>query len=98
MALRQRSQRPILGLEAHYTDTVAPRTSWSLGLIASAGGAIEIDDVETAVSQETLRFALGAGFPAWPGGTGILAWNRTIALTDGAARSNNFMVQFIHKF
>ena len=92
------SQRPIYGLEAHYSATVATRTWWSVGLIASAGGAIEIDGAQTAVSQETLRFALGAGFPAWPGGTGILAWNRTIAQTDGAARSNNFMVQFIHKF
>lgn len=92
------SQRPIFGLEAHYSATIAPRTWWSIGLIASAGGAIEINDAETAVSQETLRFALGAGFPAWPGGTGIVAWNRTIARTDGAARSNNFMVQFIHKF
>lgn len=92
------SQRPIFGMEAHYSATIATRTWWSIGLIASAGGATEIDGAQTAVSQDTLRFALGAGFPAWPGGTGILAWNRTIARSDGAARSNNFMVQFIHKF
>jgi hypothetical protein len=92
------SQRPIFGLEAHYSATIVPRTWWSIGLIASAGGAISVDDAETVVSQETLRFALAAGFPAWLGSTGILAWNRTIARTDGAARSDNFMVQFIQKF
>jgi hypothetical protein len=92
------SQRPVYGVEAHYSATIAPRTWWSVGLIASAGGATKIDGTETGVSQETLKLALGAGFPAWPGGTGILAWNHTVARTGGAARSNNFMVQFIHKF
>jgi len=92
------SQRPIFGMEAHYSATIATRTWWSIGLIASAGGATEIDGADVGASQETLKFALGGGFPAWPGGTGILAWNRTIARADGAARSDNFMVQFIHKF
>jgi hypothetical protein len=98
LGVKRLSQRPTFGLEAHYSATIAARSWWSIGLIASAGGAIEIDGAETNVSQETLKLALGAGFPAWPGGTGILAWNRTIARADGAARSNNFMVQFIHKF
>jgi hypothetical protein len=95
---RRLSQRPIFGLEAHYSATIAPRTWWSVGLIGSAGGATEVDGARTGGSQETLKFALGAGFPAWPGGTGILAWNRTIARAEGAALSQNFMVQFIQKF
>jgi hypothetical protein len=92
------SQRPILGLEAHYSATIATRTWWSVGLIGSAGGATEVDGAGSGGSQKTLKLALGAGFPVWPGGTGVVAWNRTIARADDAALSQNFMVQFIQKF
>ena len=98
LGAKRLSQRPVVGLEAHYSATIAPRTWWSVGLIGSAGGATEVDGQGTGGSNTTVKFALGAGFPAWPGGTGILAWNHTMLQPEGAPESNNFMVQFIHKF
>jgi len=92
------SQRPVYGLEAHWSATVATRTWVSVGLIGSAGGAVEVDGVRTSGSQDSVRAALGAGFPTWPGGTGILAWSRTAWRGDGVASSTNFMLQAIHKF
>jgi hypothetical protein len=92
------SQRPSYGLEAHWSTTLATRTWASVGLIGSAGGAVEVDGVRTSDAQNALRLALGAGFPIWPGGTGILAWNRTVWRSDAVAQSTNFMLQLIHKF
>lgn len=98
LGARRLSQRPIFGLEAHYSATIATRTWWSAGLIGTTGGAIEIDGVDAGPAQRTLKVALGAGFPAWPGGTVIVAWNRTVLRSEGAAQANNFMLQGIHKF
>lgn len=95
---RRLSQRPVYGLEAHWSTTLATRTWVSVGLIGSTGGAVEVDGVRTSGSQESVRAALGAGFPTWPGGTGILAWSRTAWRADGVASSTNFMLQAIHKF
>jgi hypothetical protein len=98
LGTRRLSQRPMYGLEVHYSATIATRTWWSAGLIGSTGGATEIDGVDAGPAQRTLKAALGAGFPAWPGGTVIVAWNRTILRSDGAAQATNFMLQGIHKF
>ena len=95
---RRLSQRPVYGLEAHWSATVATRTWVSVGLIGNAGGAVEVDGVRTSGSQDSVRAALGAGFPTWPGGTGILAWSRTAWRGDGVASSTNFLLQAIHRF
>ena len=95
---QQLSQRPTYGLEAHWSTTIANRTWASVGLIGSAGGAVQVEGVQTSDAQNAVRLALGAGFPTWPGGTGILAWNRTVWRSDAVAQSTNFMLQLIHKF
>lgn len=95
---RRLSQRPVFGLEAHWSTTLAMRTWLSVGLIASAGGAVAIDGVRSTGSQDSIRAAIGAGFPTWPGGTGILAWSRTAWHGEGVTPSTSFMVQLIHKF
>lgn len=92
------SQRPIYGLEMHWSTTLATRTWASVGLIGSTGGAVAIDGLQVSGSQGSVRAALGAGFPTWPGGTGILAWSRTVWRDEGVAASTQFMVQLIHKF
>ena len=92
------SQQPLYGIEAHYSRNVA-RTAWvSGGIIASFGGATEVDGEGAAPSQSNFRLALGAGFATWPGGATILGYNRTVAHEEGDARVNTFMVQLLHKF
>ena len=92
------SQAPLYGIEAHYSRNVA-RTAWiSGGVIASFGGATEVDGSRAEGSQSNVRLALGSGFATWPGGACILGYNRTVAHEDGDARVNTFMVQLLHKF
>ncbi|HYN91179.1 MAG TPA: transporter [Thermoleophilaceae bacterium] len=95
---RTLSQSPIYGLEAHYSRTVAKRTWLSGGLIGSAGGRVEVDGQPPGDAQQALKLALGAGFPTWPGGTGILAYSHTVARSEGSPRADTFMIQLIHKF
>lgn len=98
LGTQRQSQSALFGFEAHVSRNVAKNAWLSIGGIAGVGGATRIDDIAAAPSQGVVRGALGAGFSAWPGGTVILGYNRTLIRGDADPNADSFMLQFIHRF
>ncbi|MGM0680542.1 MAG: transporter, partial [Pseudomonadota bacterium] len=92
------SQKPLFGLEAHYSRNVAKGAWISAGLITAFGGETRINGEIREESRQDVRLALGAGFSTWPRGAAFLAYNRNIAYSGGSARISNFMLQLMHQF
>jgi len=92
------SQNPLWGLEAHYSRTVHGSAWLSAGLIGSLGGKTRVNGEMLEDSRRDLRFALGSGFPTWPGGAAIVTYHRDFVDRGGATSLNSFMLQLMHKF
>lgn len=92
------SQKPLWGLEAHYSRNVTPSAWISVGMVGSLGGEIRVDNVITEESKRSLRLALGAGFATWPRGAAIMTYGHDLIDQGGAARVDSFMLQLLHKF
>lgn len=90
------SQKPLFGFEGHYTQDIANRTWIGGGLIYGVGGRQEWDAVPSIQAQNSLRYALQASFPAWPGGTCYVGYNRTIFTPTNAPDVQTFLLQYIH--
>ncbi|TPV34882.1 transporter [Paucihalobacter ruber] len=90
------SQKPLLGFEGHYTHGIANRTWIGGGLIYGIGGRQEWDTTPTIQAQNSLRYVLQASFPAWPGGTCYVGYNRTIFAPSNSADVQTFTLQYIH--
>ena len=91
-------QRPMWGLEAHYSRNVAGSAWLSGGLIASAGGRTAIDGERVEDSRRSLRVGVGGGFPTWSGGAAIVTYHHEVVEDGGASGIRHFMLQLMHKF
>lgn len=92
------SQKPLWGLEVHYSRNVTPAAWISGGMVGSLGGQIRVDNEIREESKRSLRLALGGGFATWPRGAAILTYGHDLIDQGGAARVDSFMLQLLHKF
>jgi hypothetical protein len=90
------SQKPLLGFEGHYTLGIANKTWIGGGLIYGVGGRQEWNAIPAIQAQNSLKYVLQASFPAWPGGTCYVGYNRTIFTPSNAADVQTFILQYIH--
>ena len=92
------SQKPLFGLETHYSMDIARKTWLSIGGIYGNGGQVRFEGQNQGDAQNNLKGSVGVGFPAWPGGSVIVNYNRTLIHPSGAPDIDQFTAIFVHMF